>query len=127
MYTKVAVTALLAGSALATPYPPSLDLNNNNAITKIAHFTPKTPGSGNFMGSVADVQPSKTSPAAAAPALERRERGEKVNNPSLATYNQANTKDGNGSGSDSYTYYKGDGSTNQGWPDKSRWVSFENM
>lgn len=65
------------------------------------------------------------SPAAA--DLERRQKGERVQNGNLATYNSANIKDGNGNGVDSYTMYWGDGSTGQGWPDKSRWVSFENM
>ena len=113
---KLALTALLAGTAAAVPYPPAL-AKDTTPNTKIAHFTFKGPGSGNYM---------PTSPAADS-SIGRRQTGERVSNGNLATYNQDNIQDGVGSGSDSYTMYWGDGSTGAGWPEKSRWVSFENM
>lgn len=120
-YQQIAVAAILAGSALATPYPPSVAAVNSEGSTKIAHFTPKHPGSGNYM-------PSKTGSAASPEAnVERRATGDKVQNGNVANYNADNINDGVGGGSDSYTMYRGDGSTGQGWPDKSRWVSFVNM
>ncbi|KAL1617668.1 hypothetical protein SLS54_007672 [Diplodia seriata] len=41
--------------------------------------------------------------------------------------NSINNKDGIGAGSDSYIFYRGDGSTGAGWPSKAKWVSFEDM
>ncbi|QKX59671.1 uncharacterized protein TRUGW13939_06811 [Talaromyces rugulosus] len=38
-----------------------------------------------------------------------------------------NADDGVGAGTDSYSYYTGDGSTGAGWPDQSKWVSFSDM
>lgn len=35
--------------------------------------------------------------------------------------------DGIGSGSDSYIQYSGDGTYQDGWPARGRWVSFEDM
>ncbi|CEJ90125.1 hypothetical protein VHEMI05929 [[Torrubiella] hemipterigena] len=119
MQTKfAAVTALLAGSAVATPYAPNAQFNDGPA--KIAVYTPKFEGSGNFM-------PSRTSPAAAAEgsALEARATGEKVSGSNYV--GTINNQDGIGSGTDSYKYYSGDGTTGQGWPGKDKWVSFENM
>lgn len=42
---------------------------------------------------------------------------------SLAT-DQVTNSDG-GAATDSYTFFQGDGSTGQGWPDKSQWASFD--
>ena len=36
-------------------------------------------------------------------------------------------QDGKGEGEDTYILYEGDGSTDDGWPDISDWVSFEDM
>lgn len=114
MHAKAVIAALLAGSAVAVPYPPSVaqDVTPND---KLAVFKPKGPDGGNYM---------PTSPVS--DSIERRQTGERVNG-GLATYNQDNIHDGNGNGVDSYTMYWGDGSTGQGWPSKDRWVSFENM
>lgn len=40
--------------------------------------------------------------------LERRQKGQKVQNGGLVNYNNRNIKDGVGGGSDSYTMYWGD-------------------
>ncbi|KAL1984649.1 hypothetical protein VTN96DRAFT_8775 [Rasamsonia emersonii] len=55
-----------------------------------------------------------------------RATGETVTNPNLAVYT-VNDYDGIGAGTDSYTFYSGDGSTADGWPDQSQWVSFIDM
>lgn len=49
-----------------------------------------------------------------------RATGETVTNPNLAVYT-VNDYDGIGAGTDSYTFYSGDGSTADGWPDQSQW------
>ena len=108
-------------------YPPSVaDVPTHVTVPDTVDFSPKKPDGGNYMNG--DLS-SRTTPAApqSAAALERRQKGERVSNGNVANYNADNTKDGIGSGTDQYVYYKGDGSTGQGWPDKSRWVSFENM
>lgn len=87
-----------------------------NVEVKLAKWFPKAPGGGNF-------QPTSSAVA----GLDRRQTGEKVSNGNVANYNTNNIQDGVGNGVDSYTMYWGDGSTSQGWPDKSKWVSFENM
>jgi hypothetical protein len=73
--------------------------------------------------------PSKTSKKSNAKVSRalRRDTGEWVNNGNIATWDSTNILDGVGNGVDSYTMYWGDGSTGSGWPDKSRWVSFQNM
>ena len=38
-----------------------------------------------------------------------------------------NDNDGIGAGSDTYTQYNGDGTTGDGWPAKTQWVSFVDM
>lgn len=43
----------------------------------------------------------------------------------LATDSVTNS-DG-GAATDAYTFYQGDGSTGAGWPDKSRWASFDSL
>lgn len=60
-------------------------------------------------------------------AVESRQLGGKVTNGAIATWNPSNTNDGIGAGRDEYKMYWGDGSTNAGWPDRSRWVSFVDM
>ena len=45
---------------------------------------------------------------------------EQVTNGNIAVYS-VNDYDGVGGGSDSYTFYQGDGSTGAGWPAKSNW------
>jgi hypothetical protein len=94
----------------------------DDSPTKIAHYTPKFPGSGNYMPS----KSSKKDNTKVSRAL-KRETGEHVNNGNLANYNVDNIQDGVGNGQDSYTMYWGDGSTGSGWPDRNRWVSFQNM
>jgi hypothetical protein len=99
MLSKITVTALLAGAAIAVPHP--------------------SPVAG---------AASKTSPdAPAGVEFDRRDTGEYVNNNAIANFNADNTRDGIGSGVDSYTMYYGTGDTSDGWPAKSSWVSFENM
>lgn len=95
------VLSLLAGVAIAVPqpFPPSLLQEPVTPVPSTVDFSMRT--SGNYM-------PSRTSPNGAAPgAVQRRATGEKVSNGNLATHNSGNTKDGNGSGTDSYTYYSG--------------------
>ncbi|KAL1969792.1 hypothetical protein VTN77DRAFT_7301 [Rasamsonia byssochlamydoides] len=58
--------------------------------------------------------------------LVARTAGETVTNGNLAVYT-VNDYDGIGAGTDSYTFYQGDGSTADGWPDQSEWVSFIDM
>ena len=101
MKTQVAVASLLAGVAVAAPqpFPPSLLQHPTTPVPDTVDFSMMP--SGNFM-------PSRTSPDAAIPArsIERR-ANEKVQNGNLARYDSGNTKDGVGSGSDSYTFYSG--------------------
>ncbi|KAJ3498986.1 hypothetical protein NLG97_g695 [Lecanicillium saksenae] len=59
--------------------------------------------------------------------LEDRSTGGKVQNGAIARFDNTNIKDGIGGGRDEYHMYYGDGSTGAGWPDKSKWVSFEDM
>lgn len=118
---QAAISALLIGTAVANPFPPSVTVKDD-VPTKIAHYTPKFPGSGNFM----PAKDSKKQDSRVSRALKRA-TGERVSNGNVANYNVNNINDGVGSGSDSYTMYWGDGSTGAGWPAKSRWVSFENM
>lgn len=98
MLSKITVTALLAGAAMAAPHP--------SPVASVA---------------------SPTSPNAPAVEFDSRDTGEYVNNGAIANWNSGNIHDGNGNGEDKYTMYWGSGSTSDGWPDKSRWVSFENM
>lgn len=68
--------------------------------------------------------------AAAVPAelsLDTRQLGGTVTNGALANWNSNNINDGVGGGSDSYKMYWGTGTTGEGWPDRSRWVSFVDM
>lgn len=65
--------------------------------------------------------------AMAAPALEDRSTGGRVNDPNIANFNNGNIHDGIGKGRDEYRMYWGNGSPSQGWPGKDRWVSFEDM
>ncbi|KAF5122446.1 hypothetical protein E5D57_012926 [Metarhizium anisopliae] len=76
----------------------------HDAPTKIAHYTPKFPGSGNYMPSRASKHTNKS------PRPLKRETSERVHNTNLANYNVNNIKDGVGGGNDSYTMYWGDGS-----------------
>lgn len=59
--------------------------------------------------------------------LEDRSTGGKVQNSAIARFDNSNNQDGIGAGKDVYRIYYGNGSTGNGWPDKSKWVSFENM
>ena len=59
-------------------------------------------------------------------SLQSRAPGGQVNDPSLQT-TSINDSDGVGPGVDNYVFYQGDGTTGAGWPDKSTWVSFEDM
>ena len=59
--------------------------------------------------------------------VTRRDTGEWVSMPKLAYWTNANIQDGAGNGTDSYTMYTGNGEVSAGWPDKSSWVSFQNM
>ncbi|KAK9445020.1 glycoside hydrolase [Metarhizium brunneum] len=117
---KTAISALLVGTAVANPFPPSVTVKHD-APTKIAHYTPKFPGSGNYMPSRASKHTNKS------PRPLKRETSERVHNTNLANYNVNNIKDGVGGGDDSYNMYWGDGSTSAGWPSKSRWISFEDI
>lgn len=59
--------------------------------------------------------------------LEDRSTGGRVQNGAIARFDNSNIKDGSGGGKDEYRMYNGNGSTGNGWPDKSQWVSFEDM
>ncbi|TWU73844.1 hypothetical protein ED733_005336 [Metarhizium rileyi] len=118
MGAQAAVAALLVGAVIANPFPPSVTVKDGSN-TKIAHYTPKFPGGGNYM-------PSNGFGKHSGNAFQGLIR-ERVYNGNLANYDVNNIHDGVGGGHDSYTMYWGDGSTGAGWPDKSRWVSFEDM
>lgn len=101
MFVKaVAVSALLAGSAVAVPYPSPVEVAPTRTATEV-DFS---------IG-----------------GLEARQLGGKVTNNQIANWNYGNIQDGVGSGRDEYKMYWGDGSTGAGWPDRNKWVSFENM
>jgi hypothetical protein len=53
--------------------------------------------------------------------IARATTGETVTNSNIAVYT-TNINDGIGGGTDSYTFYSGDGSTGAGWPSKSKWL-----
>ena len=57
---------------------------------------------------------------AALAGFARATPNEQVTNGNIAVYS-VNDYDGTGGGSDSYTFYQGDGSTGDGWPAKSNW------
>ncbi|OAA72561.1 hypothetical protein ISF_01634 [Cordyceps fumosorosea ARSEF 2679] len=92
MIAKTAISALLAGAAIAAP-----------------------------------ATPTATEVDFSIGALDSRQLGGKVNNGAIANFNADNTRDGIGAGKDEYKMYWGDGSTGAGWPDRNRWVSFEDM
>ncbi|KAH8706017.1 hypothetical protein BGW36DRAFT_285615 [Talaromyces proteolyticus] len=64
--------------------------------------------------------------AAALVGVSYATTGETVTATSLQV-TAVNAEDGVGAGTDSYTYYTGDGSTGAGWPAASSWVSFNEM
>lgn len=55
----------------------------------------------------------------------KRDSSATVTGAAAVTY--INNYDGIGAGSEVYNYYSGDGSTGNGWPSKSHWVSFADM
>ncbi|KAK1249604.1 hypothetical protein MKX08_009607 [Trichoderma sp. CBMAI-0020] len=129
MVKSAVVASLLLGAAMATPYPPSIGKGPTAPVPDTVDFSPKKPNGGNYMPSKSNKAPaSKTSdaPAANGGKLRVRATGEQVTN-GLARFDNSNITDGVGDGVDQYTMYFGDGSTGAGWPDQSRWVSFENM
>ncbi|GFP54389.1 hypothetical protein TASIC1_0004001200 [Trichoderma asperellum] len=112
--------SLLAGAAMVAAFPPSIIKAPTEPVPDTVDFSVPQ---GNWM-------PSRTSPdvpSAANVKLAARATGEKVSNSNVARFDNSNIQDGVGDGVDSYTLYLGSGSTSAGWPDKSRWVSFENM
>lgn len=127
--SQVAVTSLLAGAALAVPYPPSVAEKGTTTPVNFAH---KEVNGGNYMpnhvGGFKNL-PSRTTPQppSAVQDLQRRETGEWVQIAADANWDSSNIYDGVGDGVDSYTLYLGDGSTDAGWPAQSSWVSFDNM
>ncbi|KAL7949249.1 hypothetical protein V8C42DRAFT_208564 [Trichoderma barbatum] len=129
MVNKAIVASLLIGAAMAVPYPPSATNGARHPVPKHA-FPHKKVNGGNYQPS--HTSKSKASKTSAAPAVAKdqdnikRATSETVNN-SVARFDNSNITDGVGDGIDSYTLYLGDGSTGAGWPDQSRWVSFENM
>lgn len=90
------------------------------AAAAVASPTPVQPFFGHLGG---NFQPSKDANA----NLTRRDTGEWVSLPKLAYWNNANIQDGAGAGVDKYVFYRGNGEVSSGWPDKSRWVSFQSM
>ena len=44
-----------------------------------------------------------------------------------AAVGSINNDDGIGAGSNTYTFYQGDGTPSSGWPSQSQWVSFVDM
>ncbi|KAL7917408.1 hypothetical protein ACQKWADRAFT_324669 [Trichoderma austrokoningii] len=119
----------MLGAAIATPYPPSIGKGPTAPVPKTVDFSSKKPNGGNYMPSKSSkTSASKTAnaPAANGGKIRVRASGETVTN-GLARFDNSNITDGVGDGIDQYTMYFGDGSTGAGWPDQSRWVSFENM
>lgn len=117
------------GAAMAVPYPPSVAENPKSSVPDTVDFSLKKPNGGNYMPSKSSKAPaSKTAdaPAAKSDKIKTRASGETVTN-GAARFDNSNITDGNGDGVDTYTMYWGDGTTGSGWPDQSRWVSFENM
>lgn len=57
----------------------------------------------------------------------QRLTGGKVQIAADARFDNRNTHDGIGGGSDSYTMFWGSGSSGEGWPTRARWASFEDM
>lgn len=105
---------------MVAAFPPSIIKAPTEPVPDTVDFSVPQ---GNWM-------PSRTSPdvpSAANVKLAARATGEKVSNGNIALFDSSNILDGVGDGVDSYTLYLGSGSTSAGWPDKSRWVSFENM
>lgn len=110
--------------ALAVPYPPSVAQPPTETVPDTFKFNTKPVNGGNFMpGTKTTPQP----PSAGYSSLQRRATGETVTIAADANWDSSNIYDGVGNGVDQYTLYLGDGSTSQGWPDKSSWVSFDNM
>ncbi|KOS22261.1 hypothetical protein ESCO_001554 [Escovopsis weberi] len=101
MFSKLLLASLAMGSALAVPTKTSPDFPQP-AVAE------------------AEVNKVELHP------LLTRATGEWVNSP-LANWNSGNIQDGVGNGVDRYVTYLGDGTTSQGWPAQSQWVSFENM
>ncbi|KAK2594472.1 hypothetical protein QQS21_007819 [Conoideocrella luteorostrata] len=125
---QVAVTSLLLSTACAIPYPPSVAVSSPLTDIPGSVFAVKKPNGGNFMpGDHPKATRTTSADSATVGELNRRQKGERVQNGNLANYNVDYIHDGNGNGVDSYTMYWGSGSISDGWPDKSRWVSFENM
>ncbi|MCJ1376252.1 hypothetical protein MMC20_007494 [Loxospora ochrophaea] len=99
--------ALIAVIAAAAPYPLAATSPARSTTPFFGHF------SGNFQpASSSNVQPDAT--------------GGVVSNPAIAV-TSINNDDGIGAGTDSYTQYNGDGTTADGWPAKTSWVSFDDM
>lgn len=119
------------GAATAVAFPPSILESKGQPVPDTVDFSLKKPGQGNYMPSDPSyTRVTRTSPAApgaAAVEITRRATGEKVSNGAVARFDNNNIKDGVGSGTDTYTLHLGSGSTSDGWPDKSKWVSFEDM
>ncbi|RFU72700.1 glycoside hydrolase [Trichoderma arundinaceum] len=129
MVNKAIVASLLLGAAMAVPYPPSATSNPKQHVPGKHVYPHKKVNGGNYQPS--HTSKSTASKTSAAPAVyknqdSKRTSGETVNN-AVARFDNTNILDGVGDGVDSYTLYLGDGTTGSGWPDQSRWVSFENM
>lgn len=130
MVNKAIVASLLIGAAMAVPYPPSATDGPRHPVPNKHVFPHKKVNGGNYQPS--HTSKSTASKTSAAPAVSKdqdntkRATSETVNN-AVARFDNTNITDGVGDGADSYTLYLGDGSTGSGWPDQSRWVSFENM
>ncbi|KAG6003536.1 hypothetical protein E4U43_000902 [Claviceps pusilla] len=114
MLFKLVFAAFLIRSACAVPWPPRAVLDDADSTSRA--LSGKEPNRGRLMP-----------PTPGRSTLERRERGERVRLEEAATYEAYNITDGAGDGVDKYTMYWGTGTTSEGWPDKSAWVSFENM
>ena len=60
-------------------------------------------------------------------SIMNRAPGGVVNHSSVRRCDNSNINEGIGGGSDSYRMYWGAGRANEGWPQRSQWVSFEPM
>lgn len=60
-------------------------------------------------------------------SVSARQLSGHVDNGAVANWNADNINDGIGGGRDEYRMYWGSGSTSDGWPDRSQWVSFVDM
>lgn len=110
LYKNTLIATLGAAIVTADPYPP-------DATSAV----PAPTGTLFFGNKGGNFQPSQTVKGVHVDAT-----GGQVTNSNLAVTSIVND-DGVEPGKDAYTFYSGDGTTGDGWPAKSEWISFEDM